>query len=520
MPTQRRSLEDQANHLEWSPPSSDEFVKMKRYKSFVMPLNIPYFLGDFVWLAHENSRPPVTHSPPAKKHRTQRTSVEAESESAVSIVSQPNQTVQEVEDSGEAEQTETDAMWKAGYWIGRIVEIRATDRHNVWMRIRWMCTTVKELRDHDVRTGLPKGRIGGREIFMLGREYDAIQPVGTVEARAKVVLFDESNPLQDYLDERAIFYRSEARTPSKEEEAEIRAKKPAKARVSEGRFQAKHLFPYQAPSCYCGTPYLPLGDRPEPMALCPHPGCLKWFHLGCLDWRSTYRTPVTSQALQTVRDAGQHLELFSGSTNGTISSSEVMRDMTPALTWYERMKGSIPSEDTENVTSIMENHENWTSSEDSDDLKKANPCVPEIIRRAAISPIIRGGPAGIVGNARKILKARAILRAATHTEDQATVQGELEEHIDEKEAIDKNPFNGEATPIDGGKEAQHEENGSSDKTKWSTERLPPTPSSITTPSPNRTLVQLVSEWLSEWNGLLNDEERTICWNCPNCQNLI
>lgn len=65
-----------------------------------------------------------------------------------------------------------------------------------------MCRTVKELRESDVKTGLyvlftpttypdhytklqygirPKGKVGGREIFMLGREFDAVQPVGTVE---------------------------------------------------------------------------------------------------------------------------------------------------------------------------------------------------------------------------------------------------------------------------------------------------------------------------------------------------
>lgn len=70
-------------------------------------------------------------------------------------------------------------------------------------KVRWMCRTVKELRESDVKTGLyvlstsstypnlqslslqyrirPKGKVGGREIFMLGREFDAVQPVGTVE---------------------------------------------------------------------------------------------------------------------------------------------------------------------------------------------------------------------------------------------------------------------------------------------------------------------------------------------------
>lgn len=130
-------------------------------------------------------------------------------------------------------------------------------------KIRWMCRTVKELRESDVKTGLyvlftpttypdhytklqygirPKGKVGGREIFMLGREFDAIQPVGTVEcgsfhpsgfpnpalivkfsvAHAPVTLYDESNPMQEPFDNKTIFYRSEARTPTLEESAVVR----------------------------------------------------------------------------------------------------------------------------------------------------------------------------------------------------------------------------------------------------------------------------------------------------------
>lgn len=87
-----------------------------------------------VWLAHEHSRPPIPESPPRKKSRA--------SHAAKTAAEKEENDDEDGEEGGEEENDETekekqrreaDAMWKAGYWIGRIVEIRARDKTYVWM---------------------------------------------------------------------------------------------------------------------------------------------------------------------------------------------------------------------------------------------------------------------------------------------------------------------------------------------------------------------------------------------------
>lgn len=82
-----------------------------------------------VWLAHEHSRPPIPESPPRKKSRAShaaKTAAEREED-------EEEDDEEDEETEEEKQRRETDAMWKAGYWIGRIVEIRARDKTYVWM---------------------------------------------------------------------------------------------------------------------------------------------------------------------------------------------------------------------------------------------------------------------------------------------------------------------------------------------------------------------------------------------------
>lgn len=83
-----------------------------------------------VWLAHEHSRPPIPESPPRKKSRASH-AAESAVEKEEEYDDEEEEEVDETEE--EKQRREADAMWKAGYWIGRIVEIRARDKTYVWM---------------------------------------------------------------------------------------------------------------------------------------------------------------------------------------------------------------------------------------------------------------------------------------------------------------------------------------------------------------------------------------------------
>ncbi|KIR57452.1 hypothetical protein I314_06772 [Cryptococcus bacillisporus CA1873] len=506
--------------LSWEAPSEEEYKSLKRYKSFLMPPNISYYLGDFVWLAHEHSRPPIPESPPRKKSRAShaaRTAAEKEED-------EEEDDEEDEETEEEKQRREADAMWKAGYWIGRIVEIRARDKTYVWMKIRWMCRTVKELRESDVKTGLPKGKVGGREIFMLGREFDAVQPVGTVESHAPVTLYDESNPMQEPFDNKTIFYRSEARTPTLEESAVIQAKaNPTKATSKRARqsdiSSSRHLFQYQPPTCYCAEPYLPITDRPESMALCPNPGCLKWFHLGCLDWRGgDYRRPLTPFSISYIRSAGLQLLSLADYTYSSDVQSDVIRPLTPGKPFWEVVNGTPTQKEIEKAReeglAECQNEYAEQYSQESDKVKQekegvlsfaelqawaiqVDERIPEVIQQAAISPILRGEKAGVVGNARKVLEARQIISIAANPSIYAiSVHSAVDNNVEGKSERNGDDAIGKRA-ADGTIEVAEED-----------ESRPSIP-------------QMVEDWLmTHGDNLDENETRTVVWRCPSCSRFI
>ncbi|KAK8850753.1 hypothetical protein IAR55_004673 [Kwoniella newhampshirensis] len=468
----------------WVAPSQEEFQGLKRYKSFLLPPSNSYYLGEFVWLPHENSRP-ASYSPPppkAKKPRRSLNSVSGDPEGG-----NLPQGLDEQNDEIDERQRETDARWKAGFWLGRIVEIRARDTSFVWLKVRWMCRTVKELRDQDIKTGLPKGKVGGREIFMLGPEFDALQPVGAVEGRAHVILFDETNPMQEPFDERAIFYRSEARIPTPQESEQLfpkrnstQAKPPAKSKAGkkiDTTVTAGHLFPFKKPTCYCGQGYLPLSEHPETMALCPHPDCLKWFHLGCLDWKARYRRVPTPSSRDYIKTSGLQLLSFPAEavqpvdpkkslTGVSSSSSESSSESKTKSGEGTKMEKVEDEEKRKKMDNDMPEYDEVTLSK----LDEIDSYLPSKILLAAQAPIFRGpGVAGIVGNARKIVSAREILTLNRVNRGYGNLKSE--ERPEVKDEM------GQETDVD----------------------------------------ELIENWSDTWGEEQEEELRGVIWHCPSCQ---
>ncbi|OXC64997.1 hypothetical protein AYX13_05823 [Cryptococcus neoformans] len=511
--------------LSWEAPSEEEYKGLRRYRSFLMPPNISYYLGDFVWLAHEHSRPPIRESPPRKKSRASHAAkTAAEKEENDDEDGEEGDEEENDETEKEKQRREADAMWKAGYWIGRIVEIRARDKTYVWMKIRWMCRTVKELRESDVKTGLPKGKVGGREIFMLGREFDAVQPVGTVESHAPVTLYDESNPMQEPFDNDTIFYRSEARTPSLEESAVIQAKaNPAKTTSKRARqsdiSHSRHLFQYQPPTCYCTEPYLPITDRPEPMALCPNPGCLKWFHLGCLDWRGgDYRRPLTPFSISYIRSSGLQLLPLADYTFSSEVQSDVIRPLTPGKPFWEVVNGTpTPKEiekareeglaECQNEYAVRDDQESHKIRQEKEGVLsftelqawagQVDERIPEVIQQAAIAPILRGEKAGVVGNARKVLEARQIICIAINL-SLYSLSANSVVNINVK-----------------GESKRNGDGATKEKTADATAEAAEVDES------HLNILQMVENWLlTHGDDMDESEARTVIWRCPSCSRFI
>ncbi|TYJ51682.1 hypothetical protein B9479_007732 [Cryptococcus floricola] len=319
---------------DWVPPTEEEYKDLKKYKSFIMPMDTPYSIGEFVWMHHDKCRPTSESPRPVPKRvrpsltpsQSQREgSTASRAPSAAPGEGSSGTLVSAEEEERQRQRKEVNKMWKAGHWIGRIIEVRARGNMYVWMKIRWMCRNINELKEQDVKTGLPRSKPAGREIFMLGPEYDAIQPVGTVEGRVPVVLFDESNPIppeDQEIDEETIWYRHEARMPNEMEMELLHPRASAGSEAGPGGGggrgekgkRRRSEQPYQPTSCYCGDPYLPIATKPELMALCPNPGCLRWFHLGCLDWTGRghdHRLPfLTPSSLAYIRASGLALAAY------------------------------------------------------------------------------------------------------------------------------------------------------------------------------------------------------------------
>ncbi|WVQ77621.1 hypothetical protein IAR50_007309 [Cryptococcus sp. DSM 104548] len=507
---------------DWIPPTEEEYQGLRKYKSFIMPLDTPYTIGEFVWMHHDKCRPTSESPRPASKRaRPSLTPSQREGSHTSSAEGEALDLDKAEEEERQRQRREVNRMWKAGHWIGRIIEVRAKGNTYVWMKIRWMCKTIKELKEQDVKTGLPRSKPAGREMFMLGPEYDAVQPVGTVEGRVPVVLFDESNPIppeDQEIDDETIWYRSEARMPN---EVEMELLHPggvggsgvesgkAKGKGKRGRGHiARHLFPYQPTSCYCGDPYLPIAAKPELMALCPNPGCLRWFHLGCLDWTGgehDHRLPsLTPSSLAYIRSSGlllasyldpsshPHVPPLSASTvssftlptgrpqdpaapEARMSQTALRRALTPAWSWAHRnpQAEGLPADtkpsvkDTQALLEIGLSESLMLASEARGGSAKEregglDERIGEEVLAAAEGVIIRGKGYGTGGNARKILSARWIVHRASLSPASASAAGGEEDEI----------------------------------------------------------VKMVREWEDKWGGVEGVEVRRCAWTCPGCERLM
>ncbi|ODN98220.1 hypothetical protein I350_07866 [Cryptococcus amylolentus CBS 6273] len=552
---------------DWVPPTEEEYRDLKKYKSFIMPMDTPYSIGEFVWMHHDKCRP-LSDSPPRPAPRRVRPSLtpsQSQREGSTASLAPSAATgegssgalVSAEEEERQRQRREVNKMWKAGHWIGRIIEVRARGNMYVWMKIRWMCRTISELKEQDVKTGLPRSKPAGREIFMLGPEYDAIQPVGTVEGRVPVVLFDESNPIppeDQEIDEETIWYRHEARMPNEMEMELLHPRASAgggrggKGKRSEEVHISRHLFashlsyPYQPTSCYCGDPYLPIATKPELMALCPNPGCLRWFHLGCLDWTGRghdHRLPsLTPSSLAYIRKSG-------------LALAKYMVDSTPAgsgLPVPPMSASTVSSSPSQINGSGHVNGQGQTQTQ-----------APEIrtsqtaLRRALTPawswanrhPQAEGLPADTLPSPTDSqallevgLKESLLLDSEARAKGRGrSVEGEGEGEGGKEEGVDMRLGEEVIAAAEGvivrGK--GYGTGGNARKilsARWIVHQAalsPPSPSPLPLVSGSGTsgggqgedrIVRLVREWETKWGGVEGLEVRRCVWSCPGCERLM
>ncbi|WWC64945.1 uncharacterized protein I303_107559 [Kwoniella dejecticola CBS 10117] len=414
--------------LAWVPPTDEEFRGLKRYKSFLLPPNNSYAAGQFVWLAHEAPKPtasranPTSAQPPAKKARTSMIGLDG----LPSPEPTPPGPLERIHNEGDS-----DPHWDAGLWIGKIIEIRAKDTSYVWMRIRWMCRSLGELKESGVRTGLPRSKTGIKEVYMLGAEHDMLQPVGAVEGMAPVVVFDERNPLQAPFGSKKIYLQCEARTPT-EEEAQLLHSKRISGNV-DPRMKKKggrasepgpsgHLFPLRQPTCYCDEPYRLVSEREDPMALCSHKDCLKWFHFGCLDWKKNHRRDATPSAIENIITSGVELMKLLPDYGLTTPAEQLPLDKDPGTLFVSPIEDVIKGNHDQNQRKVSSTANGASDADDVhgkvpqlsqdqlDRYKAVDRNLPASVLRNAQLAVVRGTlDTGIVGNARMILRARQIV---------------------------------------------------------------------------------------------------------------
>ncbi|WVF67810.1 hypothetical protein IAT40_002571 [Kwoniella sp. CBS 6097] len=427
----RKADGDAGGATSWEAPTEEEFLKLKRYKSFLLPPKNSYAVGQFVWLAHESLKAapatkrgrqsistPVKASPQKRPNGVNKSEPGRAADSAVAgagvgAARVPGTYVRTERDEAD------DEKWNSRFWLGQIIEIRANGTTYVWVKIRWLCRDLAELKEQNIKTGLPKTHPGGREVFMLGPQFDALQPVGVVEGAANVIAFDERDPLQAPMDPHAIFYRSEGRVPTEAEANELKLKRPiqesAKKLRASAVLPAGHLFPFREPTCYCGEGYRPISRPPAPMAMCTNHGCYKWFHLGCLDWGKDHRTEPTPGLLQQIQTSGGDLVKL-------LSPEYDYDDVSPLP-----LPAGVKAVD---LVSEVVNPENGPATVPKELTSKElaaakyTPKLPLVIYRAAQSPVIRGSEeTGIVGNARRVLRARQIVQRNQEIHAGGTIDG-------------------------------------------------------------------------------------------------
>ncbi|WVR08810.1 hypothetical protein IAU60_005868 [Kwoniella sp. DSM 27419] len=464
----KRSAAEIEQLLTWEAPTEEAFNKLRKYKwvgalgglGVCFPSHETYAINEFVWMAHATPAPTK-----GKKGRHSSGQSRPSSSKRAELEAHPHR-AQLLETLKQSD--EDNDKWDDGFWIGQIIEIRAEGTANVWLKVRWMCRTLDELKDQGVKAGLPKRHPGGREIFQLGPEFDDLQPVGAIEGRARVIFLDERNPMQAPIHPDAIFFRSEAKKLVKPEpeimvgvwavdRTLIRAGPGPGGKGQTGKedSQGGRADGRAGATCYCGAPYRPVAEHSEPMAMCGHIGCLKWFHLGCLDWKDDHRRPADLASIEAIRASGvpllSLLPEFAETTaareiprSEDIGAYEVIRGPAGHEAELRRVKAGfkVDSSEIESEVDVRsqadgggstpgevialgeEVPESIEADEDEDKAVRPKPSarvtkdpfeaidahIPLSVRRAAQAPIERGSKAtGVTGNARQILRARQIM---------------------------------------------------------------------------------------------------------------
>ncbi|CDZ97207.1 Zinc finger, RING/FYVE/PHD-type [Phaffia rhodozyma] len=283
-------------------------------------------------------------------------------------------------------------------WIGRIEQIRAVNKVDVYIKITWYYTQ-DQLQSSGFKYAKQLQLEGGEVVHS---DHFEIIPVSTCEDKATVINYDEcaEDQIQIAPDDWFVRYRTVelmGADQSSEKSKDFKSrKKPHVQKPAELNYK---------PGCICGKMYYPLPFAKESrMHYCPREKCKTWYHSTCL--ASSGRDRVAEDA---VHFETNHAQPTEDGEAGDASADE---------TEVEPSSSNHPSKK-------LKSNGDGTSAESSsavgggDGSSKSHPVypatlvsmLPPALLRIARQPIVRGtSTSGIVGTCVFVLAARRILR--------------------------------------------------------------------------------------------------------------
>ncbi|KAJ6562461.1 hypothetical protein B0H19DRAFT_1144620 [Mycena capillaripes] len=239
------------------------------------------------------------------------------------------------------------------YWIGKILDVRANNPNDVWVRVHWFYSA-RDAAGVD-RTFDPSHC--GKYERLQSNHVDCVSS-SAFDGLAPVKHYDETNLNQEPILPNEFYYRYTI------------------------HISDKSISPTPRATCDCNCLYNP-SDTAENsvMHFCPQPACRKYYHRGCISSKGTITPCDRTDFLLSDPDTGAALPL-----NESASAEPPKK----------RRRASHTTAVSANLTAFGA-------------LLKA---LPPVLLSAAAQPIVRGGVFGVAGNVAAVIAARRVVCGA------------------------------------------------------------------------------------------------------------
>ncbi|KAJ7726943.1 hypothetical protein B0H16DRAFT_1429274 [Mycena metata] len=238
------------------------------------------------------------------------------------------------------------------YWICRILDIRARNDTDVWVKIEWFYSAQDAARESSSFVASHCGRYE-----RLKSNHSDCVSTSVFNGMASIKYYDETNLNQEPIFADDFYYRYTIDLPD------------------------LSISPTPAATCVCGCLYDPSDIAPgSVMHLCPRPKCRKYYHRGCISPSKGKGAPISHlqrvDFLLTDPDTGAALEL-------------PLNESASAEPPKKRRRASHVTDPAAFSAPIA--------------------ALPQKLVRAAAQPIVRGGALGVAGNVAAVVAARRLV---------------------------------------------------------------------------------------------------------------